>query len=102
MNCSNNLGKYLRSCVKASTHPPKQQLRQTALDRPTSSKDRPSAPKKLIAEEVQVGGAPAEHAEHWKAPEIKKSSLKYAAHLQEDIQHKQQKRCSETIERAYP
>ena len=30
-----------------------------------------------MVEEVQVGGAPAEHAEHWKAPEIVESTLKY-------------------------
>ena len=32
-----------------------------------------------MAEEVQVGGAPAEHAEHWKASEISESALKYTA-----------------------
>ena len=32
-----------------------------------------------MVEEVQVGGAPAEHAEHWKAPEIVDSALKYTA-----------------------
>ena len=30
-------------------------------------------------EEVQVGVAPAEHAEHWKVPEIVLSALKYTA-----------------------
>ena len=39
----------------------------------------PSTPKKLMVEEVQVVGAPAEHAEHWKAPEIVESALKYTA-----------------------
>ena len=29
-----------------------------------------------MVEEVQIGGAPAEHAEHWKAPEIVESALK--------------------------
>ena len=28
---------------------------------------------------MSVGGAPAEHAEHWKAPEIVESALKYTA-----------------------
>ena len=32
-----------------------------------------------MMEEVQVGGAPAEHADHWKAPEIVESALKYMA-----------------------
>ena len=41
----------------------------------------PSTLKKLMVEEMQVGGAPAEHVEHWKAPEIVESSLnlKYTA-----------------------
>ena len=33
----------------------------------------------MIVEEVQVGGAPAEHAEHWKVPERVQSALKYTA-----------------------
>ena len=32
-----------------------------------------------MVEEVQVGGAPAEHAENWKPPEIVESALKYTA-----------------------
>ena len=32
-----------------------------------------------MVEEVQVGGAPAEQAGHWKAPEIVESALKYTA-----------------------
>ena len=32
-----------------------------------------------MVEEVQVGGAPAEHVEHWKVPEIIESALKYMA-----------------------
>ena len=32
-----------------------------------------------MMEEVQVGGAPAEHAEHWKAPEIVEIALNYTA-----------------------
>ena len=32
-----------------------------------------------MVEEVHVGGAPAEHAEHWNAPEIVESALKYTA-----------------------
>ena len=65
INRVNNLGKHLRSCEKALTHPSKQPLRQTTLDGRTSLENVPSTPNKLIAEEVQVGGAPAEHAEHW-------------------------------------
>ena len=79
INRANNLEKHLRSCEKAPTHPSKRQLQQTTLNGPTSSENGPSAPKKLIVEEVQVGGAPAEHAEHWKAPGIVESSLKYTA-----------------------
>ena len=30
-------------------------------------------------EERQVGGPPAEHAKHWKVPEIAESTLKYTA-----------------------
>ena len=69
----------MRSCEKAPTHPSKWQLRQTTLDGPTALENGPSTPKKLMVEEVQVGGAPAEHAEHWKAPEIVESALKYTA-----------------------
>ena len=32
-----------------------------------------------MVEEVQVGSAPTERAEHWKAPEIVESALKYTA-----------------------
>ena len=32
-----------------------------------------------MVEEVQVGGAPVEHSEHWKAPELVESSFKYTA-----------------------
>ena len=71
--------KHLRSCEKAPTHPAKQQLHQTTLDGPTSSKNGPSTHKKLMVEEVQVGGAPTEHTEHWKAPEIVESTLNYTA-----------------------
>ena len=67
----------MRSCEKAPTHPSKQQLCQTTLDGPTALENGPSTPKKLMVEVVQVGGAPAEHAEHWKAPEIVESALKY-------------------------
>ena len=76
---ANNLEKHLKSCEKAPTHPAKRQLRQTTLDEPTSSKNGPSTPKKMMMEEVQVSGAPAEHVEHWKAPEIVESTLKNAA-----------------------
>ena len=79
INCANNLEKHLRNCEKAPAHPAKQQLHQTALNGPTSSENGPSTPKKLIVEGMQVGGAPAEHAEHWKAPEIVESALKYMA-----------------------
>ena len=79
INRANNLEKHLRSCEKAPTHPSKRQLRQTTLDGPTSLANGPSIPKKLMVEEVQVGRAPAEHAQHWKAPEIVESALKYTA-----------------------
>ena len=79
MNRANNLEKHLRSCEKAPTHPSKQQLRQTTLDGPTALENGPSTPKKLVVEEVQVGGAPAEYAEHWEAPDIVESALKYTA-----------------------
>ena len=49
------------------------------MDGPSSSKNGLSKPKKLMVEEVQVGGAPVEHAEHWKTPEIVESALKYMA-----------------------
>ena len=32
-----------------------------------------------MVEEVQAGGAPTKQAEHWKAPEIVESALKYTA-----------------------
>ena len=79
INHANNLEKHLRSFGKAPAHPVKRQLRQMALDGPTSSENGPSTPKTLIVEEVQVGGAPDEQAEHWKAPEIVESALKYTA-----------------------
>ena len=79
INRGNNLEKHLRSCEKAPTHPSKWQLHQTTLDGPTTLENGPSTPKKLMVEEVQVGAAPAEHAEHWKAPEIVESTLKYTA-----------------------
>ena len=74
---ANNLEKHLRSCEKAPTHPSKQQLRQTTVDGHTSLENGPSTPKKLMVEKMQVGGAPAEHAEPWKAREIVESALKY-------------------------
>lgn len=79
INPANNLEKHLGSCEKPPIYPSKQQLRQTTLDEPTSSKNGPSTPQKLMVEEVHVGGAPAEHAEHWNAPEIVESALKYTA-----------------------
>ena len=96
--------KHLRSCEKAPTHPVKQQLHQTTLDGPTSSKNGPSTLNKLMEEEVQVGGASAEYVEHWKAPEIVEPNLLKVpgSHLQEGIQHQQQKRHPATIERGYP
>ena len=45
-------------------HTTKRQLRQATLDGPTSLENGPSTPKKLMVEEVQLGGAPAKHAEH--------------------------------------
>ena len=79
INRANNLEKHLKSCKKAPTSPAKRQLRQTTLDGPTSSKSGPLTPKKLMVEEVQVGSAPAENVEHWKAPEIVESTLKHMA-----------------------
>ena len=79
INRVSNFKKHFRSCENAPTHPSKRQLRQTTLDGPTSLEDGLSTPKKLMVEEVQVGDAPAEHAEHWKAPEIVESALKYTA-----------------------
>ena len=64
---------------KAPTHPSKQQLHQTTLDRPTALENGPSTLKKLMVDEVQVCGAPAEHAEHLTEPEIVESALKYTA-----------------------
>ena len=77
INRANNLEKHLRSYEKTPTHPAKQQLRQTTLDGLTSSEIGPSTPKKLMVEEVQVGGAPAEHVEHCKAPETVEPALSY-------------------------
>ena len=79
INCVNNLEKRLRSCEKAPTHPAKWQLRQTILGGPISSENGPSTPKELMVEEVQLRGAPATHVEHWNAPEIVESALKYMA-----------------------
>ena len=79
INRANNLEKHFTSCEKAPKHPSKRQLCQTILDGPTALENGSSTPKKLMVEEVQVGGAPAEHDEHWKAPEIVESALKYMA-----------------------
>ena len=79
INRANNLERHLRSSEEAPTHPSKWQLCQTTLDGPSSLENGPSVPKILILEEVQVGGALTEHAEHWKAPEIVESALKYTA-----------------------
>ena len=75
----NNLEKHLRSYEKAATHPSKWQLHQTTLNGPTSLENEPSTPKKLMVEEVQVGGAPAKHAGHWKVPEIVEPTIRYTA-----------------------
>ena len=97
INRTNNLEKHLRSCEKAPTHPAKQQLRQMALDGPTSSRNGPSTPKKLIVEKVQVGGATLEST--WNS----RVRLKiHRSQLQEGFQHQQQKRRPATIERDYP
>ena len=79
INRANNMDKHLRSCEKAPRHPSKLKLRQKTLDGPTLLENGPSTPKKLMVEEVQVGIAPADHTEHWKAPEIVESTLKYTA-----------------------
>ena len=76
INRTNNLEKHLRSCEKAPTHSSKRPLPPTILDGPTALENGPSTPKKLMVEEVQVGGAPAEHVEYWKAHEIVESVLK--------------------------
>ena len=78
-NQGNSLEKHLRSCEKAPIRPVKQQLPQTMLYGLNWSKNGPLTPKKLMVEGVWVGGAPTEHAEHWKAPEIVESALKYTA-----------------------
>ena len=70
-NRANNLEKHLRSCETAPTHPTKWQLHQPTLDGPISSENGPATPKKLMVEEVKLGGPPAEQAEH--------SALKYTA-----------------------
>ena len=57
INRANNLEKNLKSCKKAPTHPTKQQLRQSNLNRPISSQNGPSTPNKLMVKEVHVGGA---------------------------------------------
>ena len=99
---TNNLEKHLRSCEKASTHPAKQQLCQTALDEPTSSENEPSTPKKLMVEEVKMGGAPAENVEHWKAPEIVESALKHTALTLKKAFNTDNKRDVCTIQIGYP
>ena len=103
INRANNLEKHLRSCEKAPTHPTKRQLRQTALDGPTSSENGPSTPKKLIVEEVQVDGAPAEHAGTLEGTRNSRVCLKvHGSDLQKDIQQQQQKRRPAAIEGSYP
>ena len=77
INPANSLEKHLRSCEKVPTHPAKWQLRKATLDGPISSKNGASTSKKLMVEERRVHGAPAEHVEHWKAPEKVEPALKY-------------------------
>ena len=79
INPANSLEKHLRSCEKVPTHPAKWQLCQATLDGPISSENGTSTSKKLMVEERRVDGAPAEHVEHWKAPEKVESALKYTA-----------------------
>ena len=79
INRANNLEKDFRSCEKVPAHPSKQTLCQATLDGPTALENGPSTPKKLMVEEVQVGGAPAEHAKHWRAVETAQPALKYTA-----------------------
>ena len=79
INRANDLVKHLRNCEKAPSHPSKHQLRQMTFDGPTSLENGPSTPQKLMVKKVQVGGAHAEDAEYWKAPEVVESALKYAA-----------------------
>ena len=49
------------------------------LDGPTSLETGHSTYKRLMVEEVQVGGAPTEYVKHWRAPETVQSALKYTA-----------------------
>ena len=79
INRINNLEKDLRNCEKAPIHPRNWQLRQTTLDGFTSLENGLSAAKKLMVEEMQVGGLAAEHTEHWKALEIEEFTLKFMA-----------------------
>ena len=56
-----------------------------------------------MLEEVQVGGTPAEHAEHWKALEIVESALKYTAlTFRKAFDSNNQKKHPAAIERGYP
>ena len=79
IDCANNLEKHLRSCAKTPIHTNKQQSRRTTLDGSTSLENGSPTPSILMVEEVQVGGAPAEHSGHWKAPEIVEFALKYTS-----------------------
>ena len=79
INRANILEKHLRSCENAPTHPSKRQLHEATLDGPTVLENGPLTPKNLMVEELQVVGAPAEHDEHWRAPQIVESALKYTA-----------------------
>ena len=54
-----------------------------------------------MVEKVQVGGAPAKHAEHWKAWNRTVFLKVHDSHLQEDIPQQQQKIRPATIERGY-
>ena len=103
INRANNLEKHFTSCEKAPKHPTKPQLCQTTLDGPTALENGSSTPKKLMLEEVQVGGTPAEHAEHWKALEIVESALKYTAlTFRKAFDSNNQKKHPAAIERGYP
>ena len=73
------------------------------LNGATSLENGPSTPKELTVEEVQVGGVPAKHAEHWKAPEIVESAFKNTTlTFRNPSNSNKKKKHPAAIERAYP
>ena len=56
-----------------------------------------------MLEEVEVSDAPTEHVEHWKAPDIAESALKYTAlSFRKIFDSNDKKKCPATIEIRYP